>query len=46
MEYCAHDLAVLLDSMTSPFKEADVKCLVMQLLAGTAYLHENFIIHR
>lgn len=46
MEYCAHDLASLLENMPSRFREPDVKCLVMQLLEGLAYLHERFIIHR
>ena len=46
MEYCEHDLAGLLDNMLTPFTEAQVKCLLIQLLHGTEYLHSNFIIHR
>ncbi|XP_012558761.1 cyclin-dependent kinase 10 isoform X1 [Hydra vulgaris] len=46
MEYCEHDLAGLLDNMLTPFTESQVKCLLIQLLLGTEYLHNNFIIHR
>ena len=40
------DLASLLDNMQSPFTEAQVKCLMLQLLKGIRYLHERFIVHR
>lgn len=46
MEYCEQDLASLLDNMSSPFKEAQIKCLMLQLLHGVQYLHERFIVHR
>ncbi|XP_009861642.2 cyclin-dependent kinase 10 [Ciona intestinalis] len=46
MEYCEQDLANLLDNMTTPFSEAQVKCITLQLLRGLAFLHESFIIHR
>ena len=46
MEYCHQDLASLLDNMTSPFTEAQVKCLMIQLLKGVEHLHERYIIHR
>ena len=46
MEYCEQDLASLLDNMTTPFTEAQIKCLLIQLLQGVRYLHDNFIIHR
>ncbi|XP_057307490.1 cyclin-dependent kinase 10-like [Hydractinia symbiolongicarpus] len=46
MEYCEHDLASLLDNMKNPFTEAQIKCLLMQLLEGVNYLHDRFIIHR
>ena len=29
-----------------PFKESEIKCLIVQLLLALEYLHENFIIHR
>lgn len=34
-EYCAHDLGRLLDTMTRPFTEAEVKCLVKQASSFT-----------
>lgn len=46
MEYCEQDLASLLDNMTTPFSESQVKCLVLQVLKGLKYLHSNFIVHR
>ncbi|EDO29995.1 predicted protein [Nematostella vectensis] len=46
MEYCEQDIASLLDNMSCPFSEAQIKCLMIQLLEGTKYLHEHFIVHR
>lgn len=46
MEYCEQDLASLLDNMSTPFTESQVKCLVLQVLKGLKYLHSNFIVHR
>ncbi|XP_077982610.1 cyclin-dependent kinase 10-like [Glandiceps talaboti] len=46
MEYCEQDLASLLDNMSTPFTEAQVKCLALQMFQGLRYLHENFVIHR
>ena len=46
MEYCEQDLASLLDNMTTPFSESEVKCLVLQVLEGLRYLHQRFIVHR
>lgn len=46
MEYCEQDLASLLDNMTNRFTEAQVKCIVLQVLKGLDYLHSNFYIHR
>lgn len=46
MEYCEQDLASLLDNMTTPFSESQVKCLILQVLNGLKYLHSKFIIHR
>ncbi|XP_043754273.1 cyclin-dependent kinase 10 isoform X1 [Cervus elaphus] len=40
------DLASLLENMPTPFSEAQVKCIVLQVLRGLQYLHRNFIIHR
>ncbi|KAG9272095.1 cyclin-dependent kinase 10 isoform X1 [Astyanax mexicanus] len=46
MSYCEQDLASLLENMQSPFSEAQVKCILLQLLKGLEYLHHNFILHR
>lgn len=46
MEYCEQDLASLLDNMQSPFSEAQIKCIVLQVLKGLSYLHQKFIVHR
>ncbi|XP_036390827.1 cyclin-dependent kinase 10 isoform X2 [Megalops cyprinoides] len=46
MSYCEQDLASLLENMQTPFSEAQVKCIVLQLLRGLTYLHKNFILHR
>uniref|UniRef100_A0A3B5MW40 Cyclin dependent kinase 10 n=1 Tax=Xiphophorus couchianus TaxID=32473 RepID=A0A3B5MW40_9TELE len=45
MSYCEQDLASLLENMQTPFSEAQVKCIVLQLLRGLEYLHHSFIIH-
>jgi len=45
-EYVEHDLGRLLDSMRAPFKESEVKCLMLQLLEAIAFLHEHWIVHR
>ncbi|XP_022199786.1 cyclin-dependent kinase 10-like [Nilaparvata lugens] len=46
MEYCEQDLASLLDNMQNPFSESQVKCIMLQVLKGLKYLHQNFIVHR
>ncbi|KAJ4462015.1 putative Cyclin-dependent kinase 10 [Paratrimastix pyriformis] len=45
-EYCEHDLAGLFEMRGAPFTEADIKCLMVQLLSAISYLHDNWIIHR
>lgn len=45
-EYCEHDVGALLDLMERPFGEAEVKCLVLQLLRAVEHLHRCFVIHR
>ncbi|XP_065601411.1 cyclin-dependent kinase 10 isoform X2 [Cyrtonyx montezumae] len=46
MGYCEQDLASLLENMQTPFSEAQVKCIIIQVLKGLQYLHERYIIHR
>ncbi|XP_023413804.1 cyclin-dependent kinase 10 isoform X1 [Loxodonta africana] len=46
MGYCEQDLASLLENMPTPFSEAQVKCIILQVLRGLQYLHRNFVIHR
>ena len=46
MQYCEQDLASLIDNMKIPFTESQVKCIMIQLLDGIEYLHQNYIIHR
>ena len=46
MQYCEQDLASLIDNMKVPFTESQVKCIMIQLLDGVEYLHDNYIIHR
>ncbi|KAL4854151.1 Cyclin-dependent kinase G-2 [Chlorella vulgaris] len=47
MEYADHDLKMVMEErMTQPFSIAEVKTLMMQLLSGMAYLHDNWVLHR
>jgi serine/threonine protein kinase len=46
MAYCEQDLASLLDHMSQPFTEAQVKCIALQLFRGLDYVHKRFIVHR
>ncbi|OZJ03304.1 hypothetical protein BZG36_02287 [Bifiguratus adelaidae] len=46
MEYCAQDLATLMDHIPSPFTPGEIKCLMLQLLKGVEFCHDMFIIHR
>ena len=44
--YMDHDLSGLLENPAVHFNESQIKCYMKQLLEGTAYLHENRILHR
>lgn len=46
MEFLEHDLKVLMEDMKGVFLNAEVKCLLQQLLRGVNYLHSNWILHR
>ncbi len=50
-EHCDKDLAAILDDYyakhkSSPFSEASVKRLFLQLLSALEYLHDHHLIHR
>ena len=44
--YMDHDLSGLLENPAVHFTEAHLKCYMMQLLEGVAYLHKSRILHR
>ncbi|MCJ1275659.1 serine/threonine protein kinase, CMGC, CDC2/CDK sub [Puttea exsequens] len=44
--YMDHDLSGLLDNPTVEFTEPQIKCYMLQLLEGVAYLHASKILHR
>uniref|UniRef100_A0A1D1YIG7 Cyclin-dependent kinase G-2 n=1 Tax=Anthurium amnicola TaxID=1678845 RepID=A0A1D1YIG7_9ARAE len=46
MEYMEHDLKALMETMKQPYSQSEVKCLMLQLLAGVKYLHDNWVLHR
>ncbi|KAH8269609.1 hypothetical protein KR018_010504 [Drosophila ironensis] len=46
MDFCEQDLASVLDNMSKPFTESEVKCITLQVLKALKYLHDRYIIHR
>jgi cell division cycle 2-like protein len=46
MEYVENDIHSLLENREKPFTISETKCLLQQLLAGVAHLHEHWVIHR
>lgn len=46
MEYVEHDLKALMEIMTQPFAQGEVKTLMIQLLRAVHHLHDNWILHR
>jgi cell division cycle 2-like protein len=41
MECMEHDFRGLIESIRQPFSQSEVKCLMLQLLEGMKYLHDN-----
>ena len=46
MEYCDHDLELLVRKYNYPFNESQVKSIVYQLSSALSHLHSSSIIHR
>lgn len=46
LDFLEHDLKTLLEDMSEPFLNSEVKTLLQQLTAGVSYLHTNWILHR
>lgn len=46
LEFVEHDLKSILEDMPEPFLASEIKQLLLQLTAGTAYLHAHWILHR
>ena len=44
--YMDHDLSGLLENPSVQFNEPQIKCYMLQLLEGVAYLHASKILHR
>lgn len=45
-EYSEHDVALLVDNLKKPFEEAQVKCVMLQLLRAVQICHKNWVVHR
>ena len=46
MEYMEHDLKGLMEVKKQPFSIGEIKSLMLQLLEGVKYLHDNWVLHR
>ena len=46
MDFHEHDLKTLLDEMPEPFLPSEIKTLLLQLLSGLNFLHDQWIMHR
>eukprot|EP01091_Cochliopodium_minus_P020649 TRINITY_DN9094_c0_g1_i1.p1 TRINITY_DN9094_c0_g1~~TRINITY_DN9094_c0_g1_i1.p1 ORF type:complete len:361 (-),score=100.45 TRINITY_DN9094_c0_g1_i1:19-1101(-) len=46
MDFVEHELKDLMEKNEKPFSPSEVKCLMLQLLDATEFMHDNCIIHR
>lgn len=46
MEFVEHDLKALMEAMTSPFLQSEIKTLMLQLISAVNCMHQNWILHR
>jgi len=46
MEYLEHDMKMLMRVMKQPFRQAEVKCLLKQLLSAVDAMHDRWVLHR
>ncbi|RDW89618.1 kinase-like protein [Coleophoma cylindrospora] len=46
LDFLEHDLKTLLEDMSEPFLNSEIKTLLLQLTSGVNYLHNNWILHR
>lgn len=46
MEFMQHDLRCLMDAMSIPFVQSEIKCLLQQLLSAMEFMHDNYVLHR
>uniref|UniRef100_A0A7S3V0A9 Cyclin-dependent kinase 2 homolog n=1 Tax=Aplanochytrium stocchinoi TaxID=215587 RepID=A0A7S3V0A9_9STRA len=46
MDYWEHELKALMEAQPEPFKQAEVKCIMKQLLEALSFMHGKFYIHR
>jgi cell division cycle 2-like protein len=46
MEYVDHDLKTLISDPKVKLTISEIKCLMIQLLHGIKYMHENWVMHR
>ncbi|KAJ5814235.1 uncharacterized protein N7503_000985 [Penicillium pulvis] len=46
MDFLEHDLKTLLDDMREPFLPSEIKTLLLQVVGGLEFLHDQWIMHR
>ncbi|KAG9038846.1 hypothetical protein FRB95_014395 [Tulasnella sp. JGI-2019a] len=46
MDFVEHDLKTLLTLMPAPFKQSEIKTLLLQLISAIAHCHANWVLHR